>query len=481
MRNIIKFINQKHSTIILLVYINSLILLSGCKKLIEVNTPTTSISTKNVYTNDQTAIAVLTGLYTIISGSPATGSDLTSIGLITGLSGDELTLYSGAGDPRLKAYYQNNLKNNTSFTDFWAAIYNEVYVTNAAIEGLNSSSSLTPSVKQQLLGEAKFYRAFCYYHLLNMYGDVPLVIGTEYTVNIILSRSPKEKVWALIISDLQDAETLLTPNYLDGSLLAETTERIRPTKWAAAALLARSYLYTGDWKNAELRSTEVINNTALYNLDSLNKVFLMNSREAIWQLQPVNYHSNTEDAKIYVLPSTGPSIFTPVYLSPQLINSFEPNDQRKRRWVDTVTSAGILYYYPYKYKLNSIDDPLGEYNTVLRLGEQYLLRAEARAQQGNIKGAKDDLNLLRNRAGLQDYTNTDQVQLLAAIYHERQVELFTEWGHRWFDLKRIQTVNKVMEKVTPLKGGSWSPNWQLFPLPSYDIRTDGNLTQNAGY
>jgi len=119
---------------------------------------------------------------------------------------------------------------------------------------------------------------------------------------------------------------------------------------------------------------------------------------------------------------------------------------------------------------------------MLRLGEQYLIRAEARAQQGETTQAVADLNVIRNRAGLPNYSGgTDKASLIAAIFHERQVELFTELGHRFFDLKRAGTINAVMGSVAPQKGGTWNANKALFPIPISDILNDSNLTQNPGY
>ncbi|WP_436490530.1 RagB/SusD family nutrient uptake outer membrane protein [Chitinophaga sp. ARDCPP14] len=474
-------INKTTFLFLLSAHIMIIITQTSCQKLIEVNAPTTSITADNVYTNNLTASAVLTGIYSRISMNSITGNDLSAIGLITGLAGDELTLYAGAKDVRLRAYYQNNLATITSRIDFWANIYNEIYIANLSIERLNNSFSLTPGVRQQLLGEAKFIRAFCNFYLVNLYGDIPLVTTSNYAVNSTLPRAPISQVWMQIISDLKDAKILLSNDYVDGTLLKKSIERIRPNKWAATALLARSYLYTNDWVNAEIESTEIINNTTLYNLDSLNNTFLMNSREAIWQLQPVNFASNTEDAKVYILPRSGPSSSRPVYLSPQLLNSFEANDRRKTLWIDSVLITGIPYHFVFKYKSGALNAPLTEYNTIFRLGEQYLIRAEARAQQNKIAGSRADLNIIRIRAWLDESKLNQKSALLSSIYHERQVELFTEWGHRWLDMKRIHIVDTVMRNVTPLKGGSWNLNWELFPIPSNDILTNGNLSQNTGY
>jgi len=118
---------------------------------------------------------------------------------------------------------------------------------------------------------------------------------------------------------------------------------------------------------------------------------------------------------------------------------------------------------------------------VLRLAEQYLIRAEARAQQNNVGGAQSDLNTIRTRAGLPNTTANDKTSLLAAIIHERQVELFSEWGHRWLDLKRSGNLDAMMAVVAPAKGATWSSNWQWYPIPSYEIVQDPNLVQNPGY
>jgi hypothetical protein len=119
---------------------------------------------------------------------------------------------------------------------------------------------------------------------------------------------------------------------------------------------------------------------------------------------------------------------------------------------------------------------------VFRLAEQYLIRAEARAQQGNVSGSQSDLNAIRTRAGLPNTTANDKASLLTAIQHERQVEMFTEWGHRWFDLKRTGTIDAVMSVIAPAKGGgAWNSNKALLPLPLGDLQADQNLTQNPGY
>jgi len=120
---------------------------------------------------------------------------------------------------------------------------------------------------------------------------------------------------------------------------------------------------------------------------------------------------------------------------------------------------------------------------MLRLAEQFLIHAESLVHQNkNLDQARSDINDIRTRAGLGEYTGPlIKDSLLVAILHERQVELFTEWGHRWFDLIRTGNVDSVMSVITPQKGGIWYPEWALFPIPQSERRIDFNLTQNEGY
>src|SRR5207253_1054617 len=137
----------------------------------------------------------------------------------------------------------------------------------------------------------------------------------------------KQKVYEQIVADLKDAQNLLSSSYLDATLLKSYSERVRPTKWTATALLARTYLYMAQYANAEAEASKVIANATLFSLTPLNAVFLKNSSEAIWQLQPVQSGRNTEDAFTFILPPTGPNAnVNPVYLSPQLLGAFEVKD-----------------------------------------------------------------------------------------------------------------------------------------------------------
>jgi hypothetical protein len=201
---------------------------------------------------------------------------------------------------------------------------------------------------------------------------------------------------------------------------------------------------------------------------------------------------NTLDAELYVLltgiayPVPGPNGGSrPVYLSKSLFNSFEAGDLRKENWIDSVSVGGVVYPFPYKYKAWESNQPRTENFVVFRLGEQYLIRAEARAHLNDLNGAKQDLLAIRSRAGLQDILQNNQQDILSAIEKERRAELFCEWGHRWFDLKRTGTIDSVMnfEVLQKTATAKWEPFKALFPIPIDDILRNPSLKgrQNPGY
>jgi hypothetical protein len=464
--------------------------LSGCKKFVEIGPPVTQVTEGNVYASDVTAIATITGIYSNLSAGIVSGN--AGFSIKGGLAADEFTLFPGVTNEQLIAHYKNNLSSSASQSldgRLWSPFYYYIFRCNAAIEGLESSKSLTPAVQKQLLGESKFLRAFFYFYLVNYYGDACLALGTDPQVNAYLSRSPVSAVYTQLITDLKEAKQLLSSNYLDGTLLNTTADKVRPTKMAASALLARIYLYNKDYDLAKAEATTVISSAP--NLPSLENAFLKNSTEAIWQLLPVVTGHNTEDGWTFIIPSTGPSNTDgignghPVYLSPQLLNAFQAGDQRKVKWVNSIIPTGstTTYYFPYKYQSATSNAPITEYQMVLRVGEQYLIRAEANAQLNLLNEAKADLNVIRTRAGLPNTLANTQQEVLDSILQERRVELFTEMSHRWFDLRRFGKIDEVMNVVTPAKanGAPWRTYQQLFPIPFSDLQRNPNLKQNPGY
>lgn len=450
-----------------------IVIFFSCEEFVNIDPPRDEIISKTVFTNDATATATLNGIY---SEMISTGRSFTSAGIerYTGLLADELFSTASAIDEQ--EFATNTLQpfNGQITGGFWRDPYRYIHNANSALEGLAGNTVVTDSVRNQLEGEARFIRAFCHFYLVNLFGQVPLALTTNFGVNNTLSRASETEVYAQIVEDLLQAEALLS----DGFTFARD-ERTRPNRGAAQALLARVYLYTEDWLAAETYATKVITNTVDYSLETdLNNVFLANSREAIWQLQLVTPPQvTTPQAALFILTAAPLTVGRTVALRDDLYNAFEPGDNRETNWVGTIIDGSGTFYYPFKYQ-NQVT-PLAEYPMILRLGEQYLIRAEARAQQNNIFGSQEDLNVIRIRAGLSNTSANDRTTLLAAIEKERKVELFTEWGHRWLDLKRTGRADEVVSSVS---GKDWQSTDQLFPIPETEINNNPNLLpQNPGY
>lgn len=467
----------------------------SCRKMIAVPEPLTSITTSEVFISDAQASTAMAAVYTLMingAGSMSFSNGYTTI--LGGMSSDEM-FYYGQGDLDILAYSPNKLLYTNSYTPtVWASAYKTIYGANSVIEGVAASTSslLTDSARKELTGEAKFVRAFAYFYLVNLFGDVPLALTVDFNKTRYMARTPATKVYEQIIQDLKDAQSLLPPDYS----AAVAQERILPNRWAATALLARAYLYTGDNADAAAQATAVINNTALYNLvPDPNNVFLINSKEAIWQLkQGTSTGINNSIQELFVvIPSPLKTGVTHYCLAPSLVNAFEPGDLRFTAWVDTTsnTSPNVpspgRTYFSYKYKLGQSASSYGaastEYYMVLRLAEVYLIRAEAEAggATGGTAAAISDLNTIRSRAGLPGLsTSLLQPQVVTAVAHERQVELFGEWGHRWLDLKRTGQAHNVLSALASKQ--PWAGDYQLlYPIPPTEIQTDHFLLQNQGY
>jgi len=463
---------------------------SSCKKFIEVKAPISSINQENVFRNNSYAISAVTGIYAKMS---STGFTLNQ-SLYPELSADNLALFDLNNTSAIQ-YYQNSL-NSTYANDpiiLWNDLYSYVYSTNAYIEGLTKSTGLSEIVQSRLLGETYFLRGFLYFYLVNLFKNVPLVLTTDYTQTSILGNTAPDLIYLQITKDLTEAKKLLDNSYLDGTLVKPTEDRVRPTQMAASALLARVYLYMKNYPKAEEEASLVINHNDLFDLPSLNEVFLKNSKETIWSLQPVGYSLNTNEGSFFIYSDGGPDTQSYTYLSDDLLKQFEKGDLRKTVWVGYFQGANKIYPFAYKYKVkNGEPETAVEYPIVLRLAEQYLIRSEARLYQGKIGEGINDLNKLRGRARDQitpDVPNPlpdlllsmNSEEAIDALAKERRIELFTEWGNRWFDLKRTGKIDEVMSIASQSKQSTWKPYQADYPIPAIEVSNNVNLKQNPGY
>ena len=437
--------------------------MSSCKKFVGIPPPVNQLNENEVFTDDKTATAAVVGIYSDMEFNLPVSTFLT---LLPGLSADEIVCTTN--DNNYLQLANDACSPDNQYTAAVWGIYSTIYEANSCIKGIQNSTGLRPATNNQLLGEALFSRAFCYFYLVNLFGNVPLVTSTDYRINDTLSRTFSPKIYQQIITDLTQAQTLLSADY-------PTAQRVRPNRWAATSLLARVYLYTARWADAESQASSVISSGS-YTLSGPESVFLNSSNETIWQLMPVVPSLNTQEAANFI-PGT-PGVIPAFHLTDDLVNAFEPDDNRFAAWTGSTAIGGQTFYYPYKYK-NGGGGSVTEYHVVFRLAEQYLIRAEARMHQNDISGAIDDLNIIRSRAGLTALSQSLSPDATAsALQQERRIELFAEFGHRWLDLKRTAKVDLV---IGALKPASWSTTDALWPVPQAQRAVNPFLTQNKGY
>lgn len=440
-----------------------LLLLGACKKFVTLDDPKGQLTPGAVFSEEGSATAAVLALY-------ADYIDYTFPVMCEtgGLAADELFTTNTSLTP----YLNNELTPSHAIPgDTWTQIFAHIRSCNLAIDGLTRSTTISSKAKDQLLGEAMFMRAFGFFNLLNFYGDVPLTLSADVIANASLPRAPAEEVWTQIFSDLTTAKTLLQTDY-------PSPERARANKSVVSALLARAYLYHKDWEKAEAEASALINEGA-YTLENPANAFIPGSAETILQvfiqqgLNPIVFD--------YLPPAPGSA--PSVYLRENFDEAFEEGDIRKDNWIG---STGDVFYVQ-KYKNQDFSGT--EYCVLFRLAEIYLIRAEARVHMAMITGsnsAEEDINAVRNRSGLGPVSLTGEQAALMAVEQERKVELFGEYPHRWFDLKRTSgfsdpSKTRADEILPGVKGATWQSTDKLFPIEADQIKLNPNLVQNEGY
>lgn len=451
----------------LIVIFGFLITFSSCDDFVEVPLPNSQLTGTTVFESELTANAAMAQVYVQLRDGGILTGLATGASVNLGLYADELQDYT-TSIISLPIYNNVLTADNTTVSTLWKSSYSQIYNVNSIIKGVENSTNLSTSVKNQLKGESLFVRALVHFYLMQIYGKIPYITGTDYEVNRQVPRLPETEVYDAIETDLVEAKGLLTDDYI-------SPDKARPNKMAVYALLSRVYLYRNKNLEAINEASTVINSPLYVWENDLNKVFLRNSTTTIWQFASATPVRNTNEGSIFIFVSGPPPLCA---LRSDFINAFETGDQRKVKWTKAVTNGANTWFHPFKYKLRIATTASQEYSVILRLAEQYLIRAEARAKQGDLIGAKEDIDLIRNTAGLSNTTASTATEILEEIQKQRRFELFTEYGHRFSDLKRSGTINSVLFLSKP----GWNNSDVVWPIPDSELIVNPNLLpQNTGY
>ena len=413
---------------------------------------------------------------------------------------------------------------------FWQPIYQASTAANAAIDALSKITITNATKAAELEAEARMIRAFCYYQLVRLFGDVPYIgdFGRNPWSLATLEKTPATEIWEYIIEDCKFGEQNLPNSY-------PSDIRCRPTKGSAKTMLASIYLTLGNWSEAAKYAVDVINNRATYGYDLMadyTDIWKSNPdgdvKEFVWSIDFYGGQGNDDDLWGCMTGARGTSMFSKpgvpgiggwsvVVPSRGYFGMFDENDHRKEATFlleapsladNTVmipytefnpTYAQRIHFGKYQWPGPRADGE-GRYSgrnySFFRFAEVYLIAAEALAEVNNGPNADalGYLNKIRERARFggaepADYPSGMSKQaFIDAVLKERMLEFGGEFN-RWWDIKRrdlgavafgTNTIepNPNRNTTTPL----WGPTKKyLLPIPTSEISRNPKLIQNNGY
>jgi hypothetical protein len=369
---------------------------------------------------------------------------------------------------------------NGIVADYYSSFYNVIFRANVVLANLGvASEENAPKIE----AEAKFVRAYAYFNLVRLYGDIPLVdrvIGSEDT-DISFTRVATSSIYELIVSDLNNAVSGL-----------DNTYKTRASKAAAQALLAKVYLTLGtNYVEAQSLCEAVMSSGFSLEPNFKDVFFNELNNEIIFAIgyEPDGVDSQNFSAEWLNAVGRTSGVNYTTADSRAALDALGGNRTMYSYRVDTgqPTQFQVVKYIP------DGDDNLGIAPTssdptaagndwiVLRYADVLLMHVEAIMAGGNstnVQAALDSFQLVRDRAGLTDVvTNITKQELL----DERRVELAYE-NQRLFDLIRFGEAQSVLSAFSTVNGYSFSASDLLLPIPQREINlSNGLLTQNPGY
>ncbi|WP_160169339.1 RagB/SusD family nutrient uptake outer membrane protein [Indibacter alkaliphilus] len=374
---------------------------------------------------------------------------------------------------------------NTEIDDLYTQIYRTIDLANNIIAFAPNVPDLTQERVNDMLGQAYAFRGMMYFHLATYFGGIPgkygeagVIIETEPSIGVnedaFKERASLQATWDQARADLEQGENLLAESRASNFL-----SRSRLTKSAATAMLARYHLYLDNWSEAESKASQVINQGSFELVQPFSDIFRTDfSSESIFEM-----HYNVVDFsgfRQWYFPAAlngrgGLSFHEPFA---QELLARQGVDERSDLIELNPAFGGVYYSTKFDELQNASNVP------VLRIAEMYLIRAEARARQGNVSGGLDDLNAVRNRAGLDNASASGGEELVDLILDERRFEFAIE-GHRFFDMTRT---DRAVEVFTDLPRTTGSTTYSIgdrgryvFPIPNSEIFTNPNMVQNPAY
>jgi hypothetical protein len=476
-----------------------LLLTTGCDKLLESKTES-SITDADYFQSENDFDPYVVGIYIYVRGSSKTGPQK-----ITGIAnsitygterGEELV---SALNSRFSQAWTQNITPTTGAFDYttWYKAIGNCNLLLAKIQHFNFTNETT---KNRVMAEAYSLRAYFYFSLIRIIGDTPLMLDAINNENVPkLPRSPAKDVMKQIIADLDQAISLFPGKTISSKyrfsypsaqalkadaklwsakVLGGGTTDFNDAITALAEVEKAGLTLRTDFKEVTtVRANSEVLLAAYFNRDESSANYGLN---ALPYLTGITGASNLDSLPYCITTSNGQGAYQ---ISPQSKALFAAGDKRiPFTWVTERQGTTPKISWITKLPGNKYaDDRVSDNDVILyRLGEIYLMEAEAYAGISNTTKAIEYLNKTRNRAGVGDYTGaTDKLSVEKEILDERGRELFFE-NKRWFDLVRFHkggTID-VYSYVPNLVGKSTPLYW---PLAANVLANNDQLTQTDGY
>lgn len=488
--------------------------LCGCGENFLTLSPKDKLTDANFFQTPTDAQSALTGVYGQLQPNQTYGVSIDAADIEWAMSGDLYEMDGSAA--RIEIHTLNLPASNTKIRDMYSETYLGISRANFTIDGVSGMESLDAETKARILAQAKFLRAIYYYRLVNYFGGVPLVLESlDASSEMEIPRASAEEVWAQIEKDLNQAIEVL-PEAWEGDDLG------RATKGAALGFLAKAYLWQEKWSEVA-RVSEAIINQGIYALEpDFRSVFLETNEhnpEILFGTQFRGGNDGEGSNIVYrTAPRGAPSEFTGSgawsNFVPQThwVNAFEKDASgriKDERYWDVIIGPGEQHqdmpdfrmpeqvpdgwsktgFILTKYWQKATIGMSGVNAPVLRFAEILLNYAEALNELGRSREAMQQVNKIRERAGLEPKPlNLGQAAVLDAIFYERRMEFIWESAGAFSDLNRrgrfLEFIKNNRPNYAELQVDSkpWLQTQPIrLPIPREAWERNKALEQNPGY
>ncbi len=465
----------------------------GCKKQL-VETPLGQVVGNNAVSSVEGLNAALTGSYQPLMSTWGTGISTAELNAIL-MGSDDITTHPASNKAELREFDQYNVTNtNGRLQGVWQGFYKCIQGTNNIITNYKTASGNTAAINQ-IAGEAFYLRAFSYYWLVRLWGNIPLVTTAVYDPAILkISSNTPADIYKLIESDLTLAETLMQPL---------KTQEGRASKGSASALLADVYLTEAGWpindqtkySKAAAKALEVINNKAAYGFD------LVPGFGSLWADTKNGTATSEEVFALHFcgscLWSSSNAVFGSAAWPGDLggwddyfseINFFNNYPAGVRKDITFLTALNLSNGTTIPWQQDAVKHPYyqkfmvkNDWQTnatlpLIRYAHVLLIYAEAQARADGTPNTQSytSINAIRTRAGLASLAGLSSADFQQAVIDERLWEFAGEYT-RWFDIVRLQMLPQIIASRNIAENVATGPGKYYLPIPNLDVQLNPNI------